>query len=115
MANTAQRTLSYNLHAIRGGSFLYYSLLNLGFLKQHLKALISKAPIAPKFAISLLILLGPIDVAFMTKVEGGRSFLDKELAMAPRPLHDRLPVSDILGSFNQKLKEKISLQNGEHQ
>lgn len=39
LANTAQRTLSAKWDAIKEEAhFLYYSLLNLGFLKQHLEA-----------------------------------------------------------------------------
>lgn len=42
LANTAQRTLSARGEVIKEevveAHFLYYSLLNLGFLKQHLKA-----------------------------------------------------------------------------
>lgn len=42
LANTAQRTLSADWDVIKEeeveAHFLYYSLLNLGFLKQHLKA-----------------------------------------------------------------------------
>lgn len=42
LANTAQRTLSASGEVIKEevveAHFLYYSLLNLGFLKQHLKA-----------------------------------------------------------------------------
>lgn len=42
LANTAQRTLSAKWDVIKEeveeARFLYYSLLNLGFLKQHLKA-----------------------------------------------------------------------------